>query len=797
MSRLVCGRCGNKTAPHSTYCPRCRWTLYSEAPASGAKNAEGPVGLDAARQKAGFWARKKLEAHRAHTDRTLRSLVDHRLQVLEKKVEDDPRNFDWQRSLGLLAMLECHWERANAHLESAHRLNPHDHDTHVNYAIVLAQRGQLQPSLTVLESARKQWPSNPLVLFNTALVALQARRAEVVIEAVDALERLWWEDPTIAQDFHDEAVTARGLALLQLDRLTEARAALEAAARHTVQTTAPPATTPESHPGVLLDAMLEEGRAPDGSSPAASANGTESAESAMPEGGLVQLEGKTAEADLLNNLALTEAAQGETERATQRLLAALHIQPGHARVLNNLGVLAYRQGNAATALKYLQAARQIEEQLHHAEPATLNHLGVVLSSLGKLDEGLESFQHAGNHERAEFEVFYNLGRAYIEHGKPDKGAEFLKEAFHLDPNNADVHTVLGAAYLLRGKKELYTQALNHFKRALQLDPKHRTAFLNLALVLLATNDQATALKVISQTLKVYPQSAEAIFQLALFTMDRGDEPHWAQAAAQFEAAYALRSDRIVCIFNSALCQYLMGFREPASRLLEKVTQTDSSIAPAFFMIGVGHAIVDRFSEALAAWQKALQHEPDNADLHANMAFVYYQRGDLKQAIKHYMQAHQADPTEAHILSALGLCFARNDMMTQALTAFEQSLRLNPHSPVTHSNMGLAYYLTKKVEKAIEHWTYVSKLDKSYAEKREEEQQRSYDDSVISLRPLNWRARMIRQAPALPRPHARLLPGYNARAFRPAISDPALQEVYTLRIELERTDRTLAWMYLRT
>ena len=136
-----------------------------------------------------------------------------------------------------------------------------------------------------------------------------------------------------------------------------------------------------------------------------------------------------------------------------------------------------------SALKILQVARQIEEGSGQREPATYNHLGVTLAALGRLDEALENFENAGSHERAEFEVFYNLGRAYIERGHPDKGIAHLRHAFQVEPNYADLHALLGAAYLLRGRANLLPEAMKHLKRALQLNPRHATAFANLIMAL--------------------------------------------------------------------------------------------------------------------------------------------------------------------------------------------------------------------------------------------------------------------------------------------------------------------------
>ncbi|MBV9469006.1 MAG: tetratricopeptide repeat protein, partial [Abitibacteriaceae bacterium] len=790
MSRMVCGRCGNLTAPKSTYCPHDRWTLFTDIPAPKESEDTSILNVEIPRH-AGFLTRRRHESHRAHLQRELHNILGQRVEKLEDELESDTTNFEAHRALGLLSLLENNWERAHAHLERARQLNNHDCQTHINLAIVLAQRGQVQPAIDLLEAARPQWPTSPLVLFNLALVALQARRPQLAIDAADALEHLWFENHALLH-YHDQVLTVRGLALLQLNKLTEARAALDAAARHLppdLHEAPPPeplvdyvpqddediiytVTTPEEETeanGVATPAHGQVGEAggpvspttpqlkaatPPASSgqdavPAATGTGAQTpavkASATLPptepahheplsEADLLEWESKSNQADFLNNLAIAEAAGGDIENAVAHLAAALRIEPGHTRVLNNLGVLAYEQGYYQLALKYLETAKEVEEFVSQPEPATYNHLGVVLSAVGRLEESMEQFQHAGTHERAEFEVFYNLGRAFIEHGKPQKGVEYLRHAYQLNPNHADVHAVLGAAYLMRGRAELLNEALKYLKRSLQLNPHHRIAFADLAMTMMEMDDEDAAHLILRQALKVHPKSTEAIFLIALMTMERGDAEHWAQAGAQFSAALSTQPNLMAGLYNFALCQYLMGFLDAAALQLQQVTKCDPSFAPAYYLIGAGHAVAKRFKEALAAWNSALQYEPGNIDLHANIAYVYYQSGNFKEAIKHYMNAHRIDPAQPDVLGALGVCFAQasrqekdkreaHTLLQRAITAFQQSLQLNAHSAVTHSNLGLAYYLQNRVEKAIDHWRIVAQIDAGYAERREEEQHR--------------------------------------------------------------------------
>lgn len=893
MSSLVCGRCGQLTAPNSTYCPRCRWTLFVDVPEGSTRIGASIAALEAPRGVGGMLARRRLERNRAQLERDIRSLVDRRIEALEEQLKDDAGNRDGQRALGAWSMLENNWQRANAHLSRAHEIDPRDFETHINLAIVCAQRGQLQPALTLLQEARALWPGTPIVLLNLALVALQARRAPLVIEACDELEALWEENPDIATDFHDDTLTARGLALLLLGRASEARAALEAAARHTTDLPPTPQPPPvdahgdypvEALPGNVerheigsfheslaaeseSNASVEVNASPMSTHAATSDNDSRrqerrvaSADESWPHlerrqeqrrgifsrqdaeaarddesDDVLALSGNRADADLLNNLALAEAEQGDLERAIARLAAAMRLEPGNARVYANLGVLAYQQNNLPGAFRYLDLARQIEDFMEQPEAMTHNHLGVVLSAMGKLEESWEEFGRAGGHERAEFEVWYNVGRANIEAGRADKGVEFLKRAFQFNPQHADVHAVLGAAYLLRGGERMLGEALNSLKRALQFSPRHRAALCDLTMTLIEMENFQGAAMVAGQALKIFPRNGEVMFLRSLLTLDEDDENHLARAATQFNTALGERSDLVVCLYNTALCQYVIGLRDAAAQQFEGVTRRDMAFAPAYFMMGAGHAVANRYPEALAAWQKASHYEPGNPDLQANMGYIYYQRGDWPNAIACYLHAHRSAPGDAEILSCLGLAYGRQagtmrdvieaqaakraksllnqpsaaskereaeetrhymDILNKAIAAFEQSLRFKPHTPSTHSNMGLALYFQKQVEKAVDQWRLVSRLDARYAQSREEDQYRNFDESGVTLRPLNWRARVVKMAPLLPLPHTRLVPGYNARAFRPALPDPEMQKVRSWRQELETTLRLLGWLNAR-
>jgi hypothetical protein len=153
-------------------------------------------------------------------------------------------------------------------------------------------------------------------------------------------------------------------------------------------------------------------------------------------------------------------------------------------------------------------------------------------------------------------------------------------------------------------------------------------------------------------------------------------------------------------------------------------------------------------------------------------------------LKNTAAAQARDAEEARALS---------DMLNRSIEAFHQSLQLRPQNPITHSNLGLSLYFQNEVERAVDQWKIVSQLDARYAEKREEDQYRNFDDSQMTLRPVHWREHLVSMSPVLPPPHTRLVPGYNSRNYRLTLPDEDLQRIQVICRQLDYATRLQSWM----
>lgn len=102
--------------------------------------------------------------------------------------------------------------------------------------------------------------------------------------------------------------------------------------------------------------------------------------------------------------------------------------------------------------------------------------------------------------------------------------------------------------------------------------------------------------------------------------------------------------------------------------------------------GVAHFNVGKLEEAAAAFQKALDLSPKNADAHFNLACVLAKRGDEEGRAVHLLRSLEADPGQARAYAHLGEALFRLGDPYGAREAWRQALRLDPSCPGAEENV---------------------------------------------------------------------------------------------------------------
>ncbi len=117
-------------------------------------------------------------------------------------------------------------------------------------------------------------------------------------------------------------------------------------------------------------------------------------------------------------------------------------------------------------------------------------------------------------------------------------------------------------------------------------------------------------------------------------------------------------------------------------------------------------------EAIEAYKKTLELDPDHAAGHINLGTLYYNRQDYAKAEEHYRRAVESDPRYALAHFDLGNVLDETGRLQEAIQAYKQAIQLAPTYADAHYNLALAYEKLNHPRKALAHWRAYVRLDTS-------------------------------------------------------------------------------------
>jgi tetratricopeptide (TPR) repeat protein len=159
---------------------------------------------------------------------------------------------------------------------------------------------------------------------------------------------------------------------------------------------------------------------------------------------------------------------------------------------------------------------------------TRSNLGNVLRSQGKLIDAIAAHHAALNYDPTYAKGWVNLALALEDAGEIDAALTAARRAGTLAPNEPDIRHALGNIELAAGHPGV---AVENFLMALQANPRHGGALLNLAVALKEAGAMTAGTAALETLIALEPDNAEAHFNLSLNLLN-GNE--WAQGFAAYE-----------------------------------------------------------------------------------------------------------------------------------------------------------------------------------------------------------------------------------------------------------------------
>src|SRR3954447_2018012 len=156
------------------------------------------------------------------------------------------------------------------------------------------------------------------------------------------------------------------------------------------------------------------------------------------------------------------------------------------------------------------------------------------------------------------------------------------------------------------------------------------------------------------------------------------------------------------ILQRALAHHQAGRLPEAEQGYRQILAANPQHGPTLHLFGVLAHQAGRSDLAVQMISQAIQFGV-GGDAFNNLGEAYRALGKPNEAVAAYQKAIEQNPNHAEAMSNLGLVLNSAGRFKEALPLLERAIALKPNLPNAHFNYGISLDNTGKVDDAIEQW----------------------------------------------------------------------------------------------
>src|SRR5216117_2816937 len=323
----------------------------------------------------------------------------------------------------------------------------------------------------------------------------------------------------------------------------------------------------------------------------------------------------------------------------------------------SLGAIYARKGKLLRAQKFLEKAIELE-----AIPQAFFLLGTIFYEKGQLERAIRSLQSAIKLDPEYEEAIYHLGLCFLDRNWNRKAIDCFQEALELNPNKIEYQQAVKIYEGISGHVPLegpaaeevtkaesmvnqgnYIDALDHYRRASQVDPDNVAILMPYALLCSHMDMNAEAIAAARRVLKERPTEVVA-------------------AAAYTTLVEALRAEGNFKDANRALEEMLHDYN---SNYAKSIAYYEKAYNLA--------EMEENLDEALESAQLALRYSPKEMRQFplAALGCVYFKRKDFGNAVDFLAKSAELGPTATNLMH-LGMALLESGQKDRARQVFRRA-----------------------------------------------------------------------------------------------------------------------------
>lgn len=297
---------------------------------------------------------------------------------------------------------------------------------------------------------------------------------------------------------------------------------------------------------------------------------------------------------------------------------------------------------------------------------------------------------------------FSLGTQLFKNGSASEAIPLFQKAAAIDPTNLEFVRTLAESYQKTGQwqeaEDIYADLAKKF-------PSDQTILLDYAKTLIKINRKSDALLPLQQLVDLNPVGTEAYMLLGQLVVDDltpdADQinPNDAETIALLDYSRDVIQNasvrepsetRFILLLAEILTK--MGEKEAAQKLFASLTEQINSLPENLrwrvsYGLGITSGQMGEFEVALAALQEAAQQNPQNMQIHQQLAEAFIKANLSQSALQAAQQALAIDPRDPdNLIWYANFCIRSHDL-PEALSTMDAIIKIQPENSNLRIQLG--------------------------------------------------------------------------------------------------------------
>ncbi|WP_321419441.1 tetratricopeptide repeat protein [uncultured Desulfobacter sp.] len=299
--------------------------------------------------------------------------------------------------------------------------------------------------------------------------------------------------------------------------------------------------------------------------------------------------------------------------------------------------------------------------------------------------------------------YQDLGWCYTTHGRYQDALDVFQAGFERFPRDYLLHKFAGKAYR---ELNLYKKSIIHYQQAIKVFPDRIGAHVGLGSTYNYAGNLDLAIESYQRAIKIYPYYFEPFWGIANASLKQKNYP---KAIKYAKTAISMSPQKGLPYSTLAQAYYDAGEPKQAEAVCRGMTDTVTSNAEGLLFLGYCWRGIEKFDEALAAFQASNKISP-GSNKHEVIGNIYQNLGKYPEAVQDYDRAFEMGLASVDLYYNIGLCYLNLSRLDEAEASLKKALALNPEGSKTYHGLADVYLKKDMRDLALDHLNRAVELD---------------------------------------------------------------------------------------